>query len=332
MVVAGETTPLREHRQQGCMSAALRVRILTSIISFAEGYDIGVVNGAVVLFTEEFSLLPWQVGIVLAIFPTGVAICAPMAGSFGDAYGRKLTMVLSSTLLIVGGLVMAFSQGFVTLALGRVITGSGVGTGITAVTAYMAEVSPSHSRGFYGSLEELFVNIGNVGGYLANVALFGVMYDWRIMLGLGVIPATFVLITLLLPYSWTGVPESPRWLAKVGRLDEAREVLLDLLDGDVAEVDKAFQAWVDEAREEGGIAPWGETLKSFGTTHRRAFLAGVGCGIMNMFTGIMLMMIMTTSILVARWLARLIWVSLELGRGARLEQSWRLFTIQRTIG
>eukprot|EP00746_Dinoflagellata_sp_MGD_P008843 gnl/MRDRNA2_/MRDRNA2_117768_c0_seq1.p1 gnl/MRDRNA2_/MRDRNA2_117768_c0~~gnl/MRDRNA2_/MRDRNA2_117768_c0_seq1.p1 ORF type:complete len:482 (-),score=53.62 gnl/MRDRNA2_/MRDRNA2_117768_c0_seq1:65-1510(-) len=317
MASATETTPLHGSpaRTHGCVSVALRVRILTAIISFAEGYDIGVVNGAVVLFKDDLGLQAWQVGLVLAIFPMGVSICAPFAGSCADFWGRKYTMVLSSILLIVGGLVMSLSSGFRTLALGRLIAGSGVGVGITAVTAYMSEVSPSHSRGFYGSLEELFVNMGSVGGYLINVALLGVMYDWRIMLGLGVLPASIVLIVLLLPYKWTGIPESPRWLAKVGRMGEAHEVLLDLLDGDRVEADKVFRAWVQEESSGCGIPPWGETLHAFGTSHRRAALAGVGCGIMNAFTGIMLMMIMTTSLLVDTGMDKrtAMWTSVGLG-------------------
>lgn len=320
MASASESTPLRaptEDHHRGCCgcSIALRVRILTAIISFAEGYDIGVVNGAVVLFGEEFGLVPWQIGVVVAIFPTGVMIFSPMAGSYADAYGRKCAMILSSILLIIGGLVMAFSQGFYSLALGRLIAGSGVGVGITAVTAYMSEVSPSHARGFYGSLEELFVNMGNVGGYLINVMLLGMMYDWRIMLGLGIIPASCVLVVLILPYSLTGIPESPRWLAKVGRMEEARAVLLDLLDGDEIEADKAFEAWVQEARNDGGIAPWGETLRAFGGTHRRQAVSGIGCGILNMFTGIMLMMTMTTSLLVATGMDKktAMWTSVGLG-------------------
>merc|ERR1719258_235468 len=130
---------------------------------------------------------------------------------------------------------MAFATNFEMLVAGRVIAGCGAGTGLTAVTAYMSEVSPAHARGFYSSLEELFVNVGNVAGYLVNLALLGVRYDWRLMLGLGIVPAFGVLVVLLLPYSLTGIPESPRWLQKVGRQDEARVVLFDLL-GDPDEV------------------------------------------------------------------------------------------------
>lgn len=313
MVGATEGTPLVK-RDNKCCSVALRVRIVTSIISLAEGYDIGVVNGAVVIFKEELGLSALQVGIVLSIFPFGVMICAPLAGSFADWAGRKPAMMLSSCLLIAGGCVMVCATSFEMLALGRLIAGSGVGVGITAVTAYMSEVSPAHSRGFYGALEELFVNVGNVVGYLANLMLLGVAYDWRIMLGLGIIPAVLVLIVLVLPYSLTGVPESPRYLQKVGRYEEAREILMDLLHGDVAEVDRAFAAWQLEAKY-GGMATWGETLTAFLGPDRKAARAGVGCGVMNMWTGIMLMMVATTSLLMGAGMTKrsAMWTSVVLG-------------------
>lgn len=296
-----EITPLA--RPQKKSSAALKVRILTAIISLAEGYDIGVVNGAVVLFREELELTSWQVGIALSIFAFGVAVSAPMAGSFCDWAGRKAAMVVASSLLIVGGLVMACATNFEMLICGRVLAGCGAGTGLTAVTAYMSEVSPAHERGFYSSLEELFVNVGNVAGYLINLALLGVPYDWRLMLGLGIVPASCVLVALVLPYSLTGIPESPRWLQKVGRRDEAKVVLLDLL-GDEEEVEKAFQAWVEEAKLQGEMATWPESLKAFSTTHRREALAGIGCGVSNMFTGIQLMMVTTTSLLVGTGMSK----------------------------
>lgn len=293
---ADETTPLNPNvRLHG--NVALRVRVITAIISLAEGYDIGVVNGAVVLFREELQLSALQVGIVLSFFPLMVSVCAPMAGSFSDWAGRKRAMQVSSVLLIAGGLLMAFANGFLMLVAGRMTAGSGVGVGITAVTSYMAEVAPKHARGLYASLEELFVNIGNVVGYLANLALLSVPNGWRYMLGLGIIPAALVLIVLLLPYSLTGIPESPRWLQKVGEYERARIVLLDLLDGDEEEVSRAFKAWKEEALGEGGMATWGESLTAFGTTHRRVAAAGIGVGVMNMWTGIMLMMVTTSSLL-----------------------------------
>jgi len=291
------------------------VRILTAIISLAEGYDIGVVNGAVVLFREELDLNSWQVGIALCIFALHVAIAAPMAGSFADWAGRKAAMIVASSLLIVGGVLMACATNFEMLIAGRAIAGCGAGVGLTAVTAYMSEVAPAHSRGFFSSLEELFVNVGNVVGYLVNLALLGVPYDWRLMLGLGIIPAAFVLIVLLLPYSLTGIPESPRYLQKVGRLDEARAVLLDLLN-DEEEVERAAQAWKEEAKLEGEMATWGESLTAFTTTHRRAALAGIGCGIINMFTGIQLMMVTTTSLLVGTGMTKDQAIKVSIGLGA----------------
>lgn len=310
-----ESTPLARPKFSGSFDLTARVRILTAVISLAEGYDIGVVNGAVVLFREDLHLTSWQVGIALSVFPLGVAICSPIAGSFADWAGRKPSMLLSALLLTIGGLVMAFSNSFETIALGRIVAGSGAGVGLTTVTAYMSEVSPAHARGFYGSLEELFVNVGNVTGYLMNVALLGHKYDWRLMLGLGVVPAVCVMIVLMLPYRLTGIPESPRYLQKVGKYDEARAILSELLRGDEAEVEKATKAWSEEARQGSCMASWGEAIFAFTTTHRRSAVAGIGCGILNVFTGIMLMMVTSTFLLVSTGMSKdqAMWVSVGLG-------------------
>lgn len=308
-----ESTPLKGHRQ-GCCRVALRVRCITALISIAEGYDIGVINGAVLLFQDELNLRAWQVGVVLSIFPFSVAICAPMAGKMSDTVGRKPTMIFSSVLLIIGGALMSVATSFETLALGRVFAGSGVGVGLTAVTAYMAEVAPANERGFYASLEELFVNVGNVVGYATNALLVGYPNDWRIMLGLGVPPAFIVMVILLLPQRLSGIPESPRFLERVGRKDEARAVLLELLDGDEAETERAFQTWAQDD-EYDGMASWSESIRAFCGSHRKMAVAGIGVGVLNMFTGIMLMMVTTSSLLVGTGMSKkhAMWTTMGLG-------------------
>lgn len=85
----------------------------------------------------------------------------------------------------------------------------------------------------------------------------------------------------------------------MGRMDEAREVLMELLDHNTEEVDRAFGDWQLEALKADGMPTWGEALTAFTTSRARMARAGIGAGVINMFTGIQLMMVTTTSLLVA---------------------------------
>mmetsp|Transcript_41309 Transcript_41309/g.119534 ORF Transcript_41309/g.119534 Transcript_41309/m.119534 type:complete len:489 (-) Transcript_41309:362-1828(-) len=293
---ATEATPLAGHkRPRPKCGAALRVRLVSSITSFAEGFDIGVINGAVILFREDLKLTDWEVGVVLAIFAVGVAVCAPVAGTVSDILGRKPTLMLSNILLVTGGLAMATATSFESMSFGRIVAGSGVGFGITVVTTYMSEIAPERDRGFYGSLEELFVNIGMVCAYVVNFFLLGVPEDWRYMMGAGAIPAAFAFIMLLLPASLSGIPESPRFLQKAGRTEEAKAVLAELVD-DEKEVDRAVKNWA--LQEDLGFASWGEALKAFCGSHSRSAVAGIGVGVLSVWTGVVMLNVMTTSLLV----------------------------------
>ncbi|KAJ8615746.1 hypothetical protein MRB53_035118 [Persea americana] len=83
------------------------------------------------------------------------------------------------------------------------------------------KVAPATTQGFFTSFPEIFVNAGVLLGYISNFALapLPTHINWRLMLGLGALPAVFLGIAILF------MPESPRWLVMQGQLGEARKVL-----------------------------------------------------------------------------------------------------------
>lgn len=98
-------------------------------------------------------------------------------------------------------------------------------------------------------------------------------------MGVGVVPAAVVILFLLTPY----FPESPRYLRAIGRPEEARSVLVELLRGDKLEAEQAFNAW---EKERCVISSWPQTVRAFCTSHRPAALAGIGCALLQMLGGI----------------------------------------------
>lgn len=91
------------------------------------------------------------------------------------------------------------------LYLGRLLTGFGVGIISFTVPVYIAEIAPKHLRGGLGTVKMLSLTTGITMAYLC-----GIFLDWRPLAIVGVIPCIFLFIGLFF------IPESPRWLAKVG--------------------------------------------------------------------------------------------------------------------
>ncbi len=110
--------------------------------------------------------------------------------------------------------------------IARVIGGLGIGMGSSLSVTYITEAAPPAIRGSLSSLYQLFTILGISGTYFINLAVqqsgsyeWGVHTGWRWMLAYGMIPSVIFLSCSLI------VPESPRWLAKAGRRNEALAVL-----------------------------------------------------------------------------------------------------------
>ena len=150
----------------------------------------------------------------------------------------------------LSALLAALSENFATLIVARLLSGFGVGAVLITAPMYIAEISPSAWRGRMVSFNQLFIVLGALAAFVSNyfIVRFGGAADWnwRWMLGIGVVPAIPYFFALL------AVPESPRWLAMHGQLPAARRVLARLTGTERA--DRELEAVLESLEHEAARA------------------------------------------------------------------------------
>lgn len=202
---------------------------------FLFGFDTAVINGAVDAIRGGFGLDAAQIGLAVSCALLGSALGAWYAGPLADRFGRVRSMQVAAVLLAASALGSGLAGAVWQLVVWRVVGGIGVGVASVIAPAYIAEVSPAHVRGRFGSMQQLAIVLGIFVALLSDAWLAGAaggaaqqlwlgMAAWRWMFLVAMVPA-LVYGTLVL-----GVPESPRHLVAKGRLPEARNVLRKVLD------------------------------------------------------------------------------------------------------
>ena len=229
-----------------------RICLVATLGGLLFGYDTAVISGANNALQAHFHLtdiyLGWVVGSALLGCCAGVLI----AGKLTDLIGRRAVLALSAVLFLISALACAITTTPTELVCARILGGVGVGMASLLSPLYIAELSPTKIRGALVSLNQIAILVGMVLSYLANAEIArhapqsGIVFHtippgmsasnysaqlwlqetgWRYMLGAMAIPAAiFLLLTL-------SIPESPRWLLKRNRPDEARNVL-ERINGD----------------------------------------------------------------------------------------------------
>ena len=190
------------------------------------GYDTAVISGTVEPLRQHFSLDPLALGWVVGSALVGCVAGAAMAGRLTDVFGRRAVLWLSGILFFISGVWCYLSPSVGQLVAARILGGIGVGVASLLVPVYIAELSPPASRGALVSLNQVAILVGMVLSYLVNAWIgrsnsgeWLATAGWRVMLGAEAVPA---LVFLALS---TRIPESPRWLLKRERPDDARRVL-----------------------------------------------------------------------------------------------------------
>ncbi|MBO0850889.1 MAG: sugar porter family MFS transporter, partial [Pseudonocardia sp.] len=239
------------------------------------GYDLGVVAGALLFIKPEMGLSAWEVGLVTSSLLVGGMVAALGCGEVTDRYGRRATVLLSAVLFGVGAIGAAVAPNVAVVIAFRFVMGLAVGAASVTVPIYLSEIAPAHARGRLSGLNQLMISTGILVAYLVNLALSPTQ-AWRWMFGLGAVPAVLLLVGAYFQ------PESPRWLVKKGRTDEARAVLSSSRGPAETEAELAEIVRINEA--ERTSAGFTEVLRD--PRLRRILLVGVGLAFLQQIIGI----------------------------------------------
>jgi sugar porter (SP) family MFS transporter len=216
---------------------------------FLFGYDWVVVGGAKNFYEPFFGLTSstmkgWATSSALVGCIFGALLCFALT----DKFGRKRLLIVSGFLFALAAMGTALANKFAVYTIFRILGGVGIGITLNLSPMYISEMSPSHLRGKFVSVNQLMIMIGILVAQTANwkISLIDTempanataevirqswngQMGWRWMFGLQVVPATLFFIMMIL------MPESVRWLVKKGQAAKAHRILTRIGGADYAD-------------------------------------------------------------------------------------------------
>lgn len=263
----------------------LRLAFSAGIGGLLFGYDTGVISGALLYIRDDFKEVDRKTFLqesIVSMAVAGAIVGAAIGGWLNDRLGRRTTILIADFLFFVGAVIMAAANGPPLLIVGRIFVGLGVGMASMTSPLYISEASPAKIRGALVSTNGFLITGGQFLSYLINLAFTKAPGTWRWMLGVAGLPALIQFVLMLL------LPESPRWLYRKGREEEAKTILRRIYSADEVETEiqtlkESVEAEIDAKGSSGKIS-YSELWKT--KTIRRGLVAGVGLQVFQQFVGI----------------------------------------------
>ncbi len=250
------------------------------------GLDVGVISGAQKFIQAEFKISDSVIGFVVAALLWGAVFGTLLSGVLSNSFGRRITILISAVIFIVGSILCAIAPSEHLLIIARFLLGIAVGVASFTAPLYLSEISPQRVRGSMISMYQLMITIGIVLAFLsdtwlASYATIGGVTGghWRWMLGVIAIPAAVMFLGVLM------LPESPRWLFLKGFKDRAVAVFngMHLDDAEIA-------TEVREIEDSLKVKQSGFGLLRTNPNFARSIGLGVGLQVIQQLTGINVLM------------------------------------------
>ncbi|KAL3508018.1 hypothetical protein ACH5RR_033400 [Cinchona calisaya] len=259
--------------ENGSIAMVLLTTLVAVCGSFEFGSCVGYSAPTQSAIRKDLNLTLAEYSMFGSILTIGAMIGAITSGRIADCIGRKGAMRISAGFCIGGWLAVYFSMGALTLDIGRFCTGYGIGIFSYVVPVFIAEIAPKNLRGGLATLNQLMIVCGS-----SVALLLGTVISWQSLALTGILPCIFVFVGLFF------IPESPRWLANIGREKDFLDALRRLRGKDM-----------DITHEAAEIEAYNITLQSlpksrildlFNSRYIRSVIIGVGLMVFQQFIGI----------------------------------------------
>ncbi|MFC7307224.1 MFS transporter [Streptomyces monticola] len=194
------------------------VRVVIGIVTFFEAFDQLLIAYTLPELTQEWGLSKGQGTLVITVGSIGMLVGALFSGRMADRFGRVKVITACIAVTGISSLALAACGSLEPFMLVRFVQGLAIGGEVPVAATFIAEITRSMKRGRFVLLYELVFPAGLTVG--AVVAAWVVpAAGWRTMYVLAALPGLFCVVVQRV------VPESPRWLADRGRLDEAARTM-----------------------------------------------------------------------------------------------------------
>ncbi|PWT94482.1 MAG: MFS transporter [Candidatus Melainabacteria bacterium] len=219
IIKTGRTFSVSERLERLPVTSYQQMLFLIIATAFLfDGVEIVNMTFALPSIKAEFHLTLEQAGLLASITFLGMFIGASSAGILADRFGRRNVFQWSMVIWGFASLVCGMAPNLTVFALSRIVLGVGMAMEPIAGQALLSELLPAKQRGKYLSYFEGFAILGTiVSGIFAY--FFLPLGGWRLLFIAEAVPAAFVFVVR------RGVPESPRWLEKTGRLAQAESTM-----------------------------------------------------------------------------------------------------------
>ena len=198
-----------------------KLLVVTGLGWLFDSMDTGIISFVLPVLAKEWGLTADQVGWIGSIGLIGMALGAVLAGTVADKLGRKRVFAATVILYSVATGLCAVAWNYESLLAFRFFVGFGLGGELPVAATLMSEYAPSHLRGRFIVLLESFWGVGWIVAALISYILIPQL-GWKVAFLIGALPALYVFVIRL------HTPESVRYLISQKKIDEAKQVILNL--------------------------------------------------------------------------------------------------------